>query len=275
LTVGGDAILSEQPQSGRTVPAAEAGASGDGVGQGFLLSPGEALYGLGQHQEGFFNLRDIPVQLLQANSNIAIPFLISSNGYGLLWNNPALTDFNPATETVQLDQNGAGTFQSGPEGEYGFLLSGNYRNKLRLSVDGQQILDLNNMWLPLSVGAKMHLAANSTYKVVAETGGDTRLAVRAPADTMAFRSQVGDAVDYYFLYGPEPKKVVAEYRDFTGAAAAVAAVGIRLLAVPGTLLESATDSRYGCRVQEAKDPSRCSGSGLAVLGQVWLERHAL
>ena len=218
LTVGGDAILSEQPQSGRTVPAAEAGASGDGVGQGFLLSPGEALYGLGQHQEGFFNLRDIPVQLLQANSNIAIPFLISSNGYGLLWNNPALTDFNPATETVQLDQNGAGTFQSGPEGEYGFLLSGNYRNKLRLSVDGQQILDLNNMWLPLSVGAKMHLAANSTYKVVAETGGDTRLAVRAPADTMAFRSQVGDAVDYYFLYGPEPKKVVAEYRDFTGAA---------------------------------------------------------
>ena len=217
LTAGGNTILCEQAQNGRNVPAAEAHESRDEVRQEFLLSPGEALYGLGQHQEGFFNLRDIPVELLQANTNIAIPFLISSNGYGLLWNNPALTDFNPATETVHLDQNGVGTIQTGPEGEYGFLLSGNYRRKLRLSVDGQQIIDLNNMWLPLSAGAKIHLAANSTYKVIAETGGDTKLAMRAPSDTMAFRSQVGDAVDYYFFYGPEPKQVLAEYRDFTGA----------------------------------------------------------
>jgi alpha-D-xyloside xylohydrolase len=217
LTAGGDLVLSEQPRNGRTVSAAEARASSDGVRQEFLLSPGEALYGLGQHQEGFFDLRDIPVQLLQANSNIAIPFLISTNGYGLLWNNPALTDFNPATEAVRIDPDGVGTFQTGPEGEYGFLLSGNYRNKLRLSVDGKQIVDLKNMWLPLSVGAKMHLAANATYKVIAETGGDTKLAVRAPSDTMAFQSQVGGAVDYYFFYGPEPKKVLAEYRDFTGA----------------------------------------------------------
>jgi tetratricopeptide (TPR) repeat protein len=49
-------------------------------------------YGLGQHQTGFLNLRDIPVRLLQANSDIAIPFVISSKGYGLLWNNPSLTD---------------------------------------------------------------------------------------------------------------------------------------------------------------------------------------
>jgi alpha-D-xyloside xylohydrolase len=216
LTAGGDLVLSEQPRNGRTVSAAEVSASSDGVRQEFLLSPGEALYGLGQHQEGFFDLRDIPVQLLQANSNIAIPFLISTNGYGLLWNNPALTDFNPATEAVRIDQDGVGTFQSGSEGEYGFLLSGNYRNKLRLSVDGKQIVDLKNMWLPLSVGAKMHLAANATYKVIAETGGDTKLALRGPSDTMTFRSQVGDAIDYYFLYGPEPKKVLAEYRDFTG-----------------------------------------------------------
>jgi len=218
LTPGGDTILSEQAQNGRLVSAAEAPDSVDGVRQEFLLSPGEALYGLGQHQEGFFNLRDIPVQLLQANTNIAIPFLISTNGYGLLWNNAALTEFNPATQTIHLDQTGAGTFQTDSEGEYGFLLSGNYRSKLRLSVDGQQIIDLNNMWLPLSAGAKIHLAARTTYKVFAETGGDTGLSVRAPSDTMAFQSQVGNAVDYYFLYGPEPTKVVAEYRDLSGTA---------------------------------------------------------
>lgn len=218
LNTSGDQILGEQAQNGRSVSRSDAHDSGDGVRQTFLLSPGEALYGLGQHQEGFFNLRDIPVELLQANSNIAIPFLISTNGYGLLWNNPALTDFNPATETVQLDQNGEGSIQTGSEGEYGLLLSGNYRKKLRLSVDGQQIIDLNNMWLPLSAGAKIHLAANSTHKVIAETGGDTKLALRAPSDTMTFRSQVGDDVDYYFIYGPEPKKVIAGYRDLTGSA---------------------------------------------------------
>jgi alpha-D-xyloside xylohydrolase len=188
------------------------------VSEEFLLNPAEALYGLGQHQEGFFNLRDIPVQLLQANTNIAIPFLISTHGYGLLWNNPSLTDFDPATEEIHLDGNGVGTVQTGPVGEYGFLLSGNYRNKLRLSVDGQQIIDLENMWLPLSAGAKMHLAANTTYKVIAETGGDTKLALRTPSDTMTFRSQVGDAVDYYFFFGPDPSKIVDEYRELTGAA---------------------------------------------------------
>ena len=218
LAPDGHTILSEQPDHGRTIVSAAAQGSGNGVRQDYLLAPGEALYGLGQHQEGFFNLRGIPLRLLQANTNIVIPFLISTKGYGLLWNSASLTDFNPATEAIPLDGTGAGTFKTGPEGEYGFLLSGNFQDKLRLAVDGRQILDIINMWLPGSVGAKMHLAANTTYKVMAETGGDTKLSVRAPSDTMAFRSETGEAVDYYFIYGPEPSQVIAQYRDFTGAA---------------------------------------------------------
>ena len=218
LTRTGEPVLSEQPQDSRTISVGDGTDDKSGIRQTFLLSPGEALYGLGQHQEGFFDLRGIPVQLLQANTNIAIPFLISTNGYGLLWNNPSLTDFDPASQPIHLDADGAGTFQTGPEGEYGFLLSGNYREKLRLSIEGQQILDLKNMWLPLSAGEKKRLAANTSYKVTAETGGDTKLAFRAPSDTMTFQSQVGDAVDYYFFYGPQPTRVVAEYRNFTGAA---------------------------------------------------------
>jgi alpha-D-xyloside xylohydrolase len=217
FTLDGRTVLADQP-NGRLIPNANEGAPAAGMSQQFLLSPGEALYGLGQHQEGFLDLRDIPIQLLQANSNIAIPFLLSTNGYGLLWNNPSLTDFDPASDEIHLDPNGEATFQTGPEGEYGFLLSGNYRNKLRLSINGQQIIDLKNMWLPLSAGAKMHLAANTTYKVAGETGGDTKLVVRAPSDTMTFRSQVGNAVDYYFLYGPAPSRIVAEYRELTGKA---------------------------------------------------------
>jgi alpha-D-xyloside xylohydrolase len=218
LTPEGDDILSEKTRDWQTTGPSEAGDSPNGIEQNFQLLPGEALYGLGQHQEGFLNVRDIPVRLLQANTNIAIPFLISTKGYGLLWNNAALTDFNPATEAIPLDGTGAGTFRTGQEGEYGFLLSGNDRSKLRLSVDGQQIIDIKNMWVAGSAGAKIHLAANTTYKVMAESGGNTKLSVRAPSDTMAFRSETGEGVDYYFIYGPEPAQIIAQYRDFTGAA---------------------------------------------------------
>ena len=94
----GETILAEEPRKERTGEDPDQEGLGSGIHQEFQLSPGEALYGLGQHQTGFLNLRDIPVRLLQANSDIAIPFVISSKGYGLLWNNPSLTDFNPATE---------------------------------------------------------------------------------------------------------------------------------------------------------------------------------
>jgi alpha-D-xyloside xylohydrolase len=218
LASDGGNILSEDPRQLQHIALTGVEGSAHGIEQQFQLSPGEALYGLGQHQEGFFNLRDIPVRLLQANTNIAIPFLLSTRGYGLLWNNAALTDFNPTTEAIKLDDTGAGTFRTGPEGEYGFLLSGNDRDKLRLSINGEQIFDINNFWVPASIGGKMHLAANTTYKVMAETGGNTKLSVRAPSDTMAFRSEMGEAVDYYFIYGPEPSQVIAQYRDFTGAA---------------------------------------------------------
>ncbi|KAA6456635.1 DUF5110 domain-containing protein [Acidobacteria bacterium AB60] len=215
----GKTLLAEPSQGGKQfdVPGTYEAQNWQ-VKQEFRLQAEEALYGLGQHQEGFFDLRNIPIRLLQANTNIAIPFLLSTNGYGLLWNNPSLTDFDPPTEVVSLDQDGNGTFQSGPEGDYGFLLSGNFRDRLRLTVDQKDIIDLKNMWLPLSAGAKVHLAANTKYTLNAATGGHTRLEVRRPSDTMGFRSEAGDAVDYYFLYGPELTNVIAAYRDLTGTA---------------------------------------------------------
>lgn len=49
----------------------------------------EALWGLGQPQHGQMNLKGISTSLLQQNAHVAIPFVISSRGYGFLWNNPA------------------------------------------------------------------------------------------------------------------------------------------------------------------------------------------
>jgi len=54
----------------------------------------EAIYGLGQHQSGMFNYRGATVELGQNNTDVAIPFLISSKGYGLMWNTAALTWFD-------------------------------------------------------------------------------------------------------------------------------------------------------------------------------------
>ena len=51
----------------------------------------EALYGLGQHQNGLFNYRGATVELAQDNTDVAIPFMVSSKGYGLIWNTAAFT----------------------------------------------------------------------------------------------------------------------------------------------------------------------------------------
>ena len=54
----------------------------------------EAFYGLGQHQSGLFNYRGATVKVGQNNTDIAIPFLTSTRGYGLLWNTASLTYFD-------------------------------------------------------------------------------------------------------------------------------------------------------------------------------------
>lgn len=54
----------------------------------------EGLYGLGSHQSGVWNLRGESVDLSQDNSTIAIPLLLSSNGYGIFWNNTSRSRVN-------------------------------------------------------------------------------------------------------------------------------------------------------------------------------------
>lgn len=68
----------------------------------------ECLYGLGQFQDGYLNVRGLTRRLTQVNTQIAIPFVMSNKGYGLLWNNYGLTDFNPASSVVALQKTGLG-----------------------------------------------------------------------------------------------------------------------------------------------------------------------
>jgi alpha-D-xyloside xylohydrolase len=54
----------------------------------------EGLYGLGQHQAGVWNYRGESVDISQDNSNISVPMLVSSKGYGIFWNNASRSRFN-------------------------------------------------------------------------------------------------------------------------------------------------------------------------------------
>jgi len=54
----------------------------------------ESFYGLGQHQGGVFNWRGESVDIVQDNTNISVPLLLSSKGYGIFWNNPSRSRFN-------------------------------------------------------------------------------------------------------------------------------------------------------------------------------------
>ena len=88
----GKAVLMELPGGGKTLmPNKIGGLETLRSQQNFLLPSDEAIYGLGQHQEGAMNYRGTNVLLRQENREVAIPVLVSSRGYGVLWDNPAIT----------------------------------------------------------------------------------------------------------------------------------------------------------------------------------------
>ena len=57
----------------------------------FVSAKDECLFGLGQFQDGYSNVRGLSRRLTQVNTQISLPMLISSSGYGILWNNYGLT----------------------------------------------------------------------------------------------------------------------------------------------------------------------------------------
>ena len=147
----------------------------------------EFLYGLGQFQDGISNVRGLSRRLTQVNTQISIPMLLSSKGYGVLWNNYGLTEFNPADQSVSLTRReGAGTqevvnvtsteggkqevrqrnlfeadIRIAEEGDYSLLLDVGQKMARRhnLSMEwlgeggqptgnGQTVMEMKNVWLP-------------------------------------------------------------------------------------------------------------------------------
>ncbi len=247
----GQTILQESPDGGKTMtPAIVNGETTYHAEQSFVSPPDEFLYGMAQAQDGVWNWRGMPIELRQLNTQTALPVLVSSRGWGLLWNNASLTDFNPADDEVPLTLEGpvtagdakgpsateqiaaadkkkeppaavrAGTFTSGAEGDYVFFARDGDRKKIfTIEVDGQRIGGIENFWVPYTATGKVHLSAGRTCHVKLIGGGqDAKLYARPLGDRTTFRSQVGDTIDYYVFYGPQLDDVVAGIRTATGAA---------------------------------------------------------
>lgn len=54
------------------------------------LDRNEKIYGMGQYQQPYLDLKGLDLELAHRNSQASVPFALSSLGYGLLWNNPAI-----------------------------------------------------------------------------------------------------------------------------------------------------------------------------------------
>jgi alpha-D-xyloside xylohydrolase len=58
--------------------------------QRFRAYPDEKIFGLGQHLHGQLDQKGMVLDLVQRNADVTIPFVVSSRGYGFLWNSPAI-----------------------------------------------------------------------------------------------------------------------------------------------------------------------------------------
>ena len=179
-----------------------------------LASPeDEFIYGTGQFQDGFLNVRGVSRRLTQVNTQIALPFILSNKGYGLLWNNYGLTDFNPADQCVALAVAGedgegqtvnatgtagnrrerrfsrsfAGSVDIPEDGTYALLLDVGQKMARRhyLAIDGEPVVDVSNTWLPPTTSALVDLTAG-THTLAVE-------GVRTDNPVLYWKTRPGDA----------------------------------------------------------------------------------
>jgi len=245
----GGVFLAEKPGTRLLQPVTLQGKPCFTVGQTFDSPATEKLFGLGQYQDGLWNWRGIPVEMRQLNTQISVPVLISSRGYGLLWDNASRTDFNLPGDPIALSpsQQSAGNGANAPtateqlgsvkkpasqgavrEGSYTTDAAGDYvfcvrdadrSNDVAIIVDGHQIAGVTNMWTPRAIVGKISLPAHKAVTVGVRGGGrDVKLFGRPLADDTTFRSDYGQGIDYTVFYGPRLDDVVASYRTATGPA---------------------------------------------------------
>lgn len=96
----GDTLTREHERA--FAPIEVEGSKGWSVFQSFDSPADEAFYGLGQHQADEWNYKGKNEELYQYNTKISIPFVVSSKGYGLLWDSYCFCRWGDPRPYMQL-----------------------------------------------------------------------------------------------------------------------------------------------------------------------------
>ena len=243
----GAVFLCEAPHGRKLTSSTTMGAASYIAEQSFISPSNEHLFGLGQFQDGEFDLRNVYRKLIQVNTQIALPFLFSSRGYGILWHQYGLTYYNPADNNIPLtkkDTNAvqlrdaevtttAGTQRVSQQqalyvgkikvekaGNYTFALDlGNMDSRHLLLIDGVARIDQSNLWLPPAVGKIVYLAEGEhSIQVLCKKSNQPRLSWKLDDDLTTFRSPDAKSLDYTVFYGNKADDVIAAYRQLSGQA---------------------------------------------------------
>jgi alpha-D-xyloside xylohydrolase len=101
-TLTGTPLLSEKEASATFTDFNDAGSKTYTINQSFTLDKDEAIYGLGQQQRGKLSLRNEKINMVQGNTDDYVPFLVSTKGYGLFWDNYSPTTFEDKPESTSF-----------------------------------------------------------------------------------------------------------------------------------------------------------------------------
>jgi alpha-D-xyloside xylohydrolase len=241
----GNVFLSEKANTRLLKPDVIMGESCFIAEQGFESPEDEYLFGLGQFQDGFYNLKNTTRKLIQVNTQIAIPFLVSNKGYGLLWHQYGLTYFNPTSQEIILVKNSknegeknevevtttsgtqkvsqqqsiySGDFSVAKEGEYSIFLDlGDMDSRHLVLIDGIDVINQSNLWLPPAVSKLVHLnAGEHTVKVICKSTNTPSLSLKLSNNETVFKSPNAKSLDYVVFAGNNTDEIIANYRNLTG-----------------------------------------------------------
>jgi alpha-D-xyloside xylohydrolase len=104
-SIEGENLLKEKEASAAFIDFNDAGVKTYTVSQSFVLDKDEAIYGLGQQQQGKMVQRNLKLNMVQGNTDDYIPFFLSVKGYGLFWDNysPTLFEDNSKSTSFKSD----------------------------------------------------------------------------------------------------------------------------------------------------------------------------
>jgi len=118
-TFAGVQLLSEKESGATFTDFDDAGSKTYTINQSFTLDKDEAIYGLGQQQHGKLSLRNTRLNMVQGNTDDYVPFLVSTKGYGLFWDNYSPTVFEDKPENTSFKSDVGDCI------DYYFMLGGN------------------------------------------------------------------------------------------------------------------------------------------------------